>query len=92
MQFSSDLLYGSGMRRTVPRGAPNDAGLPSYVQVNLAAVSHMHGLGGRPLDLRLDIINQFDQRYELRNGSSLGGGVPQWGTRRGFFVGVEQSF
>lgn len=91
-QFSTDLLYGSGMRRTLPGGAPNGANLPGYVQVNLAAVYHTKGLGLQPLDLRLDVINLLDRRYELRDGSSLGGGVPQWGPRRGFFVGFEQSF
>ena len=92
VQLSGDLLYGSGMRRTISDGAPNGASLPDHVQVDLAAVYHTHGLGGRQLDLRLDVINLLDERYELREGTSIGGGIPQWGPRRGFFAGIEQSF
>ncbi len=91
-RLSTDLIYGSGLRRTAQGGAPNAAVLPDYVQVNAAMVYRMEGLGGQPLDLRLDAINLLDRRYALRDGSSLGGGVPQWGPRRGVFIGVEQSF
>jgi outer membrane cobalamin receptor len=91
-RLSSDLIYGSGLRRTQHAGAANDAGLPGYLQVNLAAVYHMDGLGREPIDLRIDIINAFDRRYEIRDGTALGGGVPQWGARRGIFAGIEQSF
>lgn len=92
VQLSGDLAYGSGMRRTPLAGAPNEAALADHVQVDLAAVYHTEGLGSRPLDLRLDVMNLFDARYALRDGTSIGGGVPQWGPRRGFFVGAEQSF
>jgi len=80
------------MRRTLPGGLPNGAILSDHVQVNLAGVYHIESLGDRPLDLRLDVINLLDARYELRDGTSIGGSVPQWGPRRGFFAGVEQSF
>jgi len=92
VRLSADLIYGSGLRRTAPGGAPNADTLPDYVQVNIAAVYHTVGIGQQPLDLRLDVINLFDRRYRLRDGSSIGGGVPQWGPRRSLFVGVEQSF
>jgi outer membrane receptor protein involved in Fe transport len=92
VQLSADLLYGSGLRRSLPGGTPNGDTLPGYVQANLAAVYHTLGLGGQPLDLRLDAINVFDRRYALRDGTAMGGGAPQWGPRRGFFVGIEQAF
>jgi outer membrane receptor protein involved in Fe transport len=92
LRLSSDLVYGSGQRRTLNLGAPNDGQLPGYLQVNFASVFRMDGVRGEPLDLRLDLINAFDRRYEIRDGTALGGGVPQWGPRRGLFVGVEQSF
>ncbi len=88
----TDLLHGSGLPRTLVGGSPNGADLPSYVQINFAAVYRMQGLSGRPLDLRLDVINAFDQKYQLRDGTGIGEGVPQWGQRRGVFVGLEQSF
>lgn len=92
LRLSGDLLYGSGPRRTAPGGSPNGRSLPAYAQVDLAAVYHATGLGHRPADLRLDVTNLFDRRYALRNGTALGGGVPEWGPRRGVFVGIEQSF
>ena len=92
LRLSGDILYGSGTRRTAPGGSPNGARLPAYAQVDLAAVYHATGLGHRPADLRLDITNLFDRRYPLRDGTALGGGAPEWGPRRGVFVGIEQSF
>ena len=91
-RLSGDILYASGTRRTAAGGSPNGARLPAYAQVDLAAVCHATGLGHRPADLRLDITNLFDRRYALRDGTALGGGAPEWGPRRGVFVGIEQSF
>ena len=92
LRLSGDMLYGSGLRRTLPTGAANGDHLPGYVQVNLAAVYRVARFGQHPLDVRLDLINALDRRYELRDGSALGDGQPQWGARRGIFVGVEQAF
>jgi hypothetical protein len=38
--------------------------------------------GFRP---RLDVITLFDEKYEIRNGTGVGVGAPEWGGRRGFF-------
>ena len=92
LRLSSDLIYGSGLRRTPVGGSPDGGQLPDYLQINFAGVFRMDGLAGEPVDLRLDLINAFDNRYEVRDGTALSGGVPQWGPRRGVFVGVEQSF
>jgi outer membrane receptor protein involved in Fe transport len=92
LRLSGDILYGSGTRRTAAAGSPNGARLPSYAEVDLAAVYHATGLGHRPADLRLDITNLFDRSYALRDGTALGGGAPEWGPRRGVFVGIEQAF
>jgi hypothetical protein len=32
----------------------------------------------------------FDSIYEIRNGSGIGVFAPQFGPRRGFFVGISQ--
>ena len=42
--------------------------------------------------LRLDVVNLFDNVYLLRDGSGVGAGQPQYGPRRGFFVGLRKSF
>lgn len=92
LHLSGDLLYGSGTPRTLTGEAPNVARMPAYTVVNLSALYRVAGFGGKPIDLKLDIVNAFDARYQLTDGTTLGGGVPQWGIRRGIFIGAEQSF
>ena len=87
LRISSDLLFGTGLRRTVG-DAPNGGHVPSYLQVNFA-VSHTlpHGV-----TLRADLINAFDKTYLIRDGTGVGVGAPQYGPRRGLFVGLSKSF
>jgi outer membrane receptor protein involved in Fe transport len=95
-RVSGDLLIGSGLRRDLVladgSSIPNGAHLPYYRQVNLG-VSHdfdREGIAG--LSARVDVINLFDQKYEIRDGTGVGVGAPQFGARRGYFVGVSKSF
>jgi hypothetical protein len=37
---------------------------------------------------RFDIVNLFDEIYQIRNGSGIGVGASQYGMRRGFFGGL----
>jgi outer membrane receptor for ferrienterochelin and colicins len=95
-RISGDLIVGSGLRSdlTLPDGSsiPNGAHLPYYRQVN-AGVSHDFDRQGLPgLTARIDVINLFDQVYEIRNGTGVGVGAPQFGPRRGFFAGLTQMF
>jgi outer membrane receptor protein involved in Fe transport len=92
LQVSGDLVYGSGLPTTPAGGAPNSSHLSPYAQLNLAAVYRLASFNGRPLDLRVDILNVFDASYRLRDGRGLGDGEPLWGPRRGVFIGVEQTF
>jgi outer membrane receptor protein involved in Fe transport len=91
--LSVDVLYGSGLRKDDPAaGIPNGLSLPDYVQVN-ASVSHKFDLPMvKALDVRFDVINLFDEVYEIRDGTGVGVGAPQYGPRRGFFVGVTKGF
>ena len=100
---SLDFLWGSGLRAdlalppgvTTPYGGtgiPNGAHMPYYTQVNVG-VSHgfpIRGLG--ELTARVDVINLFDARYQIRNGTGVGVGAPQYGPRRGFFFGISAAF
>jgi outer membrane receptor protein involved in Fe transport len=52
-------------------------------------VFHLDNAG--TLTARLDLINAFDKIYEIRNGTGVGVGAPQYGPRRGFFVGFSKS-
>ena len=90
--LSGDLLYGSGQSDMTSRFTRADAHLSDHLQINLAGVYHVASVGGRPLDLRLDVVNVFDRKYQIQNGNGPDGGLPQWGARRGIFVGIEQSF
>ena len=87
-RLSTDLVYGSGLRK----GYANTEHLPSYLQVNLG-VARSFDLGPLgTIDGRLTAINLFDRSYAIRDGSGIGVGAPQYGPRRGFFVGVTKNF
>ncbi len=91
-----DLLYGSGLRRdqVLPDGStvPNGAHVPDYVTVNLTLAHHFVLPYAGHVDIRFDIINVADKEYEIRDGTGIGVGAPQFGARRGFFGGVTKSF
>ena len=95
-RLSGDLLAGSGLRASLdlPNGTsiPNGAHLPYYRQVNLGASHAFDAQGLKGLTARVDVINAFDQKYQIRNGSGVGVGASQYGQRRGYFVGVSQTF
>ena len=94
-RISADFLLGSGLRsdEELPDGTsiPNGAHLPYYTQANLGA-NHIFHLGDSgTLTARFDVINVFDKRYEIRNGTGVGVGAPQFGPRRGLFFGLSKS-
>ena len=91
-----DLLYGSGLRadQTLADGStvPNGAHVPDYVTVNLTASHHLVLPYTGALDVRFDVINVADKIYQIRNGTGVGVGAPQFGASRGFFGGVSKTF
>jgi outer membrane receptor protein involved in Fe transport len=90
-RFSADLIYGSGLRN----GFANTGTVSPYAQVNLG-LSHEFatpsGSGLGPIVLRFDVVNLFDDIYQIRDGSGIGVFAPQYGPRRGFFGGLTQKF
>jgi outer membrane receptor protein involved in Fe transport len=44
------------------------------------------------LKIRFDVVNLFDKIYELRDGSGIGVGAPQFGQRRGLYGTVAYDF
>jgi outer membrane receptor protein involved in Fe transport len=92
-RFGGSMLYGSGLRTDAPRAdgsvIPNGGKLPPYAQFNLTASHHFAGPG---MDVRLDVINVADHKYEIRDGGGVGVGAPQYGPRRGVFVGISKAF
>jgi len=86
-RFSAAMIYGSGLRS----GFVNSDHVPSYTQVNMG-ISHDFNIvsPNKPTTLRFDVVNVFDKIYEIRDGSGIGVFAPQFGPRRGFFVGITQ--
>jgi outer membrane receptor protein involved in Fe transport len=86
-RFSASMIYGSGNRSDFA----NTDHVPSYTQVNLG-LSREYLVPGstKPTTLRFDVVNLFDKIYEIRDGSGIGVFAPQFGPRRGFFVGISQ--
>jgi len=95
-RVSGDLLLGSGLRKNLalPDGStiPNGDRLPYYTQVNLGVSHDFDRQGLQGFSARLDVINVLDKKYEIRDGTGVGVGAPQFGPRRGYFVGVSQAF
>jgi outer membrane receptor protein involved in Fe transport len=91
-----DLLYGSGLRRdqVLADGSaiPNGAHVPGYVTINLSVSHHFHLPVAGKVDVRFDIVNVADKVYEIRDGTGVGVGAPQYGASRGFFGGITKSF
>jgi outer membrane receptor protein involved in Fe transport len=91
-RFAVDLTAGSGLRTTLPGGPPNGAALPGYQQVNFSIVQPIDTGIYKGLELRFDVINLFDEIYQIRSGTGLGVFAPQFGPRRTFLAGLTQRF
>ena len=82
----ADLLYGSGLRS----GFANTLHEPQYYPVNVG-FEHIFRPslpGVADVRFRFDVVNVFDQVYQLRSGTGVGVGAPQYGARRGFYAGL----
>ncbi len=84
---SGDWLFGSGLRASTPT-IPNGEALPSYVTFNTSLVQKL----GPRVEARLDILNLANTPYQIRNGTGVGVGAPQYGIRRTFSAGVTAKF
>src|SRR5579859_3727132 len=89
-RLSADLIYGSGLR--ADGDFPNSHSLPGYTQVNLGISQDFDLPAIGAVAVRVDLINAFDEKYEIRDGTGVGVGAPQFGARRGFFAGLTKSF
>ena len=45
---------------------------------------------GKPLTVRFDVVNLFDTIYQIRSGTGIGVFAPQFGPRRGYFIGISK--
>jgi len=83
-----DLLYGNGLRS----GFANVQKLPPYYPVNLGFEQGVNLPHVGKFKLRFDVVNIFDQVYQLRTGTGVGVGASQYGSRRAFYGGVGFEF
>jgi outer membrane receptor protein involved in Fe transport len=93
--FDMDMIYGTGLRESILVGGqniPNGGHVPAYTQINTGLAQDFSAFGMKGFTARFDAINLFDDKYEIRSGSGVGVFAPQWGPRRGFFVGLSKSF
>lgn len=86
-KLGGSMIYGSGLRKD--GSVPNGGKLPSYAVFNLTA---SHTFKGPGIEIRADVFNVGDHVYEIRDGSGVGVGAPQFGQRRSFFFGISKTF
>ncbi|GLQ51666.1 hypothetical protein GCM10010872_31150 [Dyella flava] len=89
-KVGTDYLFGSGLREDGL--TPNGVSLPDYFQMNLS-VSHDFNFDSfGALHTKLALINALDRVYELRSGTGVGVGAPQYGPRRGLYLTLQKDF
>ena len=90
-RLSADLVVGSGLREDSAT-VPNGEALPGYYTINVAAVQTLKWAGRNSTELRLDVTNLLDRRYDIRSGTGVGVGAPQYGLRRTILAGIAERF
>ena len=89
-RIGADYLYGSGLRRDGI--VPNGDTMPAYFQLNLSVGRDFQFFQGAATHAQLALVNALDRTYELRDGTGIGVGAPQFGPRRGVFLSLQQDF
>ena len=84
------MLFGTGLRTSIV--TPNDTSLPPYATLNLSLTQKVPIAVNKGTQVRFDAINVADSTYQLRDGTGVGVGAPQYGMRRAFFVTLSQKF
>jgi outer membrane receptor protein involved in Fe transport len=89
-RVGADYLFGSGLRKD--GDVPNGASLPAYFQLNLNLSHDFAFERFGKLHTQLAVLNVLDRTYELRDGSGIGVGAPQFGPRRGVYLSLQKDF
>ena len=85
---SATVLVGSGLRR----GFANSDKVAPYGTGNIGFAQDFAGPDGAVWTVRADVINVTDTVTQLRDGSGIGVGAPQFLARRGFYGGLSRRF
>lgn len=86
--YTSDVLFGTGLRN----GFANTDHLPAYWQMNVGAARDFNLPMLGKFKTRLTVLNIFDRSYQLRDGTGIGVGAPQFAPRRTFLLSVSKPF
>ncbi|MCT7326759.1 TonB-dependent receptor [Ralstonia mojiangensis] len=86
--YTSDVLFGTGLRN----GFANTEHLPAYWQMNVGAARDFNLPTLGKFKTRLTVLNIFDRSYQLRDGTGIGVGAPQFAPRRTFLLSVSKPF
>jgi outer membrane receptor for Fe3+-dicitrate len=85
---SLDFIAGTGLRA----GDLNANHLPGYAVLNFALRRSINTWLVGEIEWSLSVINLLDRAYELRDGTGVGVGAPQWGQRRSVYLGFSRAF
>src|SRR5262249_26373857 len=83
---SSHMIYGSGLRN----GDANIDAQPPYAQFNVGVARDFDMPDRQPVTVRFDVGTVFDTIYQIRNGTGIGVFAPQFGPRRGYYIGIKK--
>lgn len=86
-RLSVDAIVQSGLRASTAT-VQNGVALPTYAAINLSVVQKV----APRTEVRLDVLNLADNTYQIRDGTGVGVGAPQFGIRRAFLAGLTQRF
>jgi hypothetical protein len=86
----ADFIFGSGLRKDGL--TPNGQSLPYYFQLNLNVGHDFTFDSVGTVKTQLALINALDRTYELRDGTGIGVGAPQFGPRRGVYLSLQKDF
>jgi len=64
--YTANMIYGSGLRA----GFVNQDHVPAYATFNLGAAHELQLAPAKAAYVRFDVVNLFDRKYELRDGSA----------------------
>jgi outer membrane receptor protein involved in Fe transport len=85
-KFGASMVYGSGLRS----GFANTDHVAPYATANVGVSRDFTVPDFGKFTARFDVVNVFDTVYELRDGSGIGVFAPQFGARRGFYIGLSK--
>jgi hypothetical protein len=87
-KFAADAIFGSGLST----GENNKNTMPSYWQVNGSVSRDILLPQVGKINVRLSMINLFDEIYQYSNGSGVGVNASQYAPRRTAYLVVSKSF